>query len=72
MESDKKCPNCEHPESDHKGYWSDGTLIPGKRCFYMENQGYQQDLCGCPGFDATEPVSYLETLLGKAGVDGTP
>lgn len=72
MNQDSLCPNCNHPESDHEGYWSDGELIPGKLCFHMENQGYDQDLCPCPGFDARPGdnqalESYVGTLLGKAG-----
>ncbi len=64
------CPHCDHPEEDHVGHWADGTLIPGKRCFYEENQGYSQDLCPCPGFDAKpgEGGNYLDSLLSKAGV----
>lgn len=67
---EKLCPNCGHPESDHVGYWGSGELIPGKLCYWAENQGYQQDLCPCPGFDAKpgEGSSYVAPLLSKAGV----
>lgn len=63
------CPNCGHSEEDHVGYWTDGELIPGNLCYHMENQGYQQDLCPCPGFEVkSDNETYLDTLLQKAGV----
>ena len=66
------CPNCCHPEEDHGpicGQWATGEVIPGRLCYYAENQGYSEDLCACPGFDATEVVSYFETLLSKSGAN---
>lgn len=66
------CKHCGHSEEDHVGHWAGGELIPGKLCYYMENQGYQQDLCQCPGFDVPigfKGPDYLSTLLAKAGVE---
>lgn len=45
------CKNCGHSELDHVGYWADGTIIPGKLCYYEENQGHSEDLCECIGFE---------------------
>lgn len=48
------CKHCSHSEEDHVGYnYIDGqrVLIPGKLCFWGENQGYQEDFCICPGFE---------------------
>jgi hypothetical protein len=55
------CKHCGHPEVDHGpacGRWRDtktgewDIIIPGRLCFWAENQGYQEDLCACPGFEA--------------------
>lgn len=66
------CTQCGHPEADHgpeSGRWSNGETIPGRRCFYMENKGYCEDLCPCSGFDETNNgSSYFESIIDKAGV----
>ncbi len=63
-----KCTQCGHPEEDHLGYWSDGTIIPGAYCYYEENQGHSEDLCSCTGFNTNPDVStYLDVLIAKAG-----
>ena len=54
------CTQCGHPEEDHgpaSGWWKNETtgewtdVLPGRPCYYMENQGYSQDLCCCTGFN---------------------
>jgi len=71
---DNLCTQCKHPEADHgpeSGRWTDGSTIPGRLCYYMENQGYSQDLCPCSGFNLdpeTEGLTHFETVLRKAGV----
>ena len=65
------CTQCGHRESDHgphSGRWVDGTTIPGRYCFYVENQGWSQGMCPCTGFN-TKPdnSTYLDTLIAKAG-----
>lgn len=56
---ENKCFNCGHSEEDHTNML----------CYWAENQGYQEDLCPCPGFNVkTDQVSYLATLFSKAGV----
>ena len=72
------CIACGHPEADHgpaSGRWQNketgewDVVIPGRLCYYMENLGYQQDLCDCPGFNlVSRPRIPLISLLGKAGL----
>lgn len=70
------CKQCDHPEDDHgptSGRWRNrqsgewDVIIPGRLCYYMENQGYQQDLCDCTGFDSTAQANY-PGAFAKAGL----
>ena len=72
------CTQCHHPEADHgptAGRWQNpdtgewDRVIPGRLCFYMENQGYQQDLCDCPGFDS-DGLVVGPSAFAKAGLGG--
>ena len=71
------CTQCGHPEADHgptAGRWQNPDTgewdvpIPGRLCYYMENQGYQQDLCPCSGFNSTDEISPFQAVAGKAGL----
>lgn len=64
------CRMCGHAEAHHgpiSGRWSGNQVIPGRLCYWAENQGYSEDLCPCSGFNTEPSMGYLEVLCAKAG-----
>ena len=71
------CGNCGHPEGDHgpvSGRWTSGEIIPGRLCYFEENQGHCEDLCPCAGYSpegatssGREQFSYGDSLRIKSG-----